>query len=106
MALLFIVPFAVHMAYKVPLCILEKGTLTPTLGDRIKKWWGAWVAQSVKRPTLGFSSDHDFMVHEIKPHIGLCTDSAEPAWGSLSLSLSLPPPQFVHMLSLSLSLSK
>ena len=28
-------------------------------------------------------------VHEFKPHIGLCADSAEPAWVSLSPSLSL-----------------
>ena len=27
-----------------------------------------------------------------KPYIGLCADSAERAWDSLSLSLSLPAP--------------
>ena len=26
-----------------------------------------------------------------RPHVRLCADSAEPAWGSFSLSLSLPP---------------
>ena len=35
-----------------------------------------------------FGSDHDLMVHEFEPHIGLCTDSLEPAWDSL---LSLCP---------------
>ena len=40
---------------------------------------GAWVAQSVKRPTLGFSSGHDLTVCEFEPHIGLCDDSTEPA---------------------------
>ena len=63
---------------------------------------GAWVAQSVKRLTLDFGSSHDLTVREFKPHVGLCTDSTEPAWDSLSLlSLSAPTP-----LTLSLSLSK
>ena len=52
---------------------------------------GAWVAQSVKRPTLGFGSCHDLMVHGIEPCIGLCADSAKPAWDSLSPVLSAPP---------------
>ena len=50
---------------------------------------GAWVAQSVKCPTLDFSSGHDLPVHEIEPCVRLCADSAEPAWDSLPLSLSL-----------------
>ena len=37
-------------------------------------------AQSVKCPTLDYSSGHDLMV-------GSCVASAEPAWDSLSLSL-------------------
>ena len=57
--------------------------------------WGAWVAQSVKHPILGFGSGHDLKVHEFKPHVGLCTDSVEPAWDlSLPLFLPLPPPTF------------
>ena len=28
-------------------------------------------------------------LHEFEPHIGPCTDHAEPAWDSLSLSVSL-----------------
>ena len=59
--------------------------------------WGAWVAQSVKCPTLDFSSGHDLRVHGFEPCIGLCADIAEPAWDSLSPSLSAPP-----LLSLSL----
>ena len=62
---------------------------------------GAWVAQSVKRLTLGFSSGRDLTVCEFEPHIGLCADSAEPAWDSVSLTLSAPP-----WLALELSLSK
>ena len=48
------------------------------------------MAQSVKRLTLDFGSDHDLTVHEFKPHVGLCTDNTEPAWDSLSLCLSPP----------------
>ena len=54
--------------------------------------------RSVKRPTLGFGSGHDLTVRGVEPHTGLCADSVEPAWDSLSLSVSAPP------LSLSLSL--
>ena len=61
---------------------------------------GAWVAQSVKQPTLDFGSGHDLTVHEIEPcFLGLCTDSIQPAWESLSPFLSAPHP-------LALSLSK
>ena len=47
-----------------------------------------WVAQSVKHLTLDFSSGHD-----LELRIGLCADSMEPAWDSLSplpLCTSLP----------------
>ena len=55
-----------------------------------------WVGQSMEHLTLDFSSGHDFRVREMEPHMGLCADSAEPAWNSLSQSLS----------ALSLTLSK
>ena len=61
---------------------------------------GAWVAQSVKHPTLDFSSDHDLMVREIKPCIRLHADTAKPAWDSLSL------PFLCLSLSLSLKINK
>ena len=51
---------------------------------------GSWVAQSVKKPTLDFSSGHN-LVHGIKSHIRLCADSVESDWDSLSPSLSAPP---------------
>ena len=54
-------------------------------------YWGAWVAQQVKCPTLGLSSGHDLMVCEFELHVGLCTDSTEPAWDSVSPSLCLSP---------------
>ena len=48
------------------------------------------MAQSVKPPTLGLAQlAHDLTVGEIEPHVGLCADSAEPAWDSFSPSLSL-----------------
>ena len=50
------------------------------------------VPQSVECPTLGFGSGRDLMVCGIEPHVGLCSDSEEPAWDSLSLPLSLPLP--------------
>ena len=48
---------------------------------------GTRVAQSVKRPTLGFGSGHDLAVRGPEPYVGLFADSAEPAWDSLSLPL-------------------
>ena len=68
--------------------------------------WGTWVAPSVKHPTLGFGSGHDLMVHEFDPHVGLHADTMEPAWNSLSLSLSLllsAPPLLSHSLSLKIN---
>ena len=52
---------------------------------------GAWVAQSIKYPTLDFGSGHDPTVPEIEPHVGLCVNSVEPAWDLLSPSFSTPP---------------
>ena len=59
--------------------------------------WGTWVTQSVKQPTLDFSSSNDLTVCEFEPHIELCADITEPAWDSVSLSLSALP----HLLALS-----
>ena len=68
---------------------------------------GAWVTQSVERLTLDFGSGHDLIVREIEPHIRFHADGAEPAWDSLSPSLSAPPLLALSVsLSLCLSLSK
>ena len=40
---------------------------------------GAWVAQSIKRPTPDFGSGHDLTLHEIGPRVRFCADSSEPA---------------------------
>ena len=58
------------------------------------------MAQLLKRPTLGFNSGHDLMVCGLEPHVGLCADSVEPAWDSLSFPLSMSLPR-LSMLSLS-----
>ena len=58
------------------------------------------MAQLVEPPALGFGSGPDLAVRGIEPHVGLCADSVEPAWVSLSPSLSAPP-----LLALSLPLS-
>ena len=52
--------------------------------------WRAWVTQSVKHQTLGFGLNHDLMVCEFEPHIGLCVDSVS-LLGILSLPLLLCP---------------
>ena len=42
--------------------------------------------------------------HEFEPLVGLCVDRVEPAWDSLSLSVSLPLPPCI--LSVSLKINK
>ena len=62
------------------------------------------MTQSVKRQTLNFGLGLDLMVPKIEPHVRLCADGAEPAWDSLSLSLSLSlcsSPARLHGLSFS-----
>ena len=49
--------------------------------------------------TLGFISGRDLIVHGFEPCIRLCADTMEPAWDSLSPSVSVPPAQG-HALSL------
>ena len=66
---------------------------------KISSMWGTWVAQLIEWSALGFGSGHDLTVHEFQSHFGLCTDSTEPAWDFVSLSLPLS-----GSLSLSLSL--
>ena len=69
----------------------------------LKEYWGTWVTQLVKHPTLDFDSGHDLTVREMEFHVRLCADSPEPAWDSLSLFLSAPP-LLVCLFSLFLSL--
>ena len=63
------------------------------------------MTQSVKCPTLDVGSGQELIVRGLEPRIRLCTDSAEPAWESLPLSLPLSlsaPP----LLALSLEINK
>ena len=61
---------------------------------------GTWVAQSVKPPPLTSAQVViSRSAGEIESCIGLCADNSEPAWDSLSPSLSAPP-----LLACSLSL--
>ena len=53
--------------------------LEPTRTVKKNKVWDTWVAQSVKCPTLSFSSGHDLTVCEFEPQVGLLTHSVEPA---------------------------
>uniref|UniRef100_A0ABI7WC15 KRAB domain-containing protein n=1 Tax=Felis catus TaxID=9685 RepID=A0ABI7WC15_FELCA len=48
-----------------------------------------WLSQ-LSHPTPNFGSGHDPVVYEIEPCVGLCAESVEPAWDSLSFSPSLP----------------
>ena len=59
------------------------------------------MALSIKHPTLGFSTGHDLTVCEIEPQVGLCTDSVEPAWDSVS-----PPLSAYTLLMLCLKINK
>ena len=74
---------------------------------KILTWAGgsAWVAQSVKHPTPDFGPGYDLAAHEMKPHVGLCINSAKPAWECLSPSLSLSAPPLLTLF-LSLKISK
>ena len=68
------------------------------------KYFRGWrqMAQSVKCLTLDFGSGYDLTVCEFEPHMGLCTDSMEPAWDSLSPSLC---PSSAHALAVSLKIN-
>ena len=65
---------------------------------------GAWVTQSVKCPLLISAQVMISWFREFQPHIGLCADSVEPAWDSLSLLFLCPYP--TRTLSLSLKIKK
>ena len=57
------------------------------------------MAQLVKCLTLDLGSGHDLTVCKLEPHNGLCADSTEPAWDSISPSFHLSPT-YAHTLSL------
>ena len=63
--------------------------------------WGAWVAQSVKRPTSAQVMISRSVSSSPASGSVLTAQSLEPASDSVSPSLSDPPP--IHVLSLSVS---
>ena len=50
---------------------------------------GAWAAQSVNHPTLGFRSGHGLAAGEFEPRTRLWVDGVETAWRSLPVCFSL-----------------
>ena len=65
------------------ICEIKRGHQEALLGQ------GAWVAQSVKRPTLDLGSGRDLTIREVEPRVQLHADSTGPAPSLLMLSLSL-----------------
>lgn len=63
---------------------------------------GCLGGSSVKRLALDFGSGHGLTVREFEPRVGLCAGGVDPAWDSLSPSVSAP----TCACSLFLSLSK
>jgi len=66
---------------------------------------GTWVAQSVKRPTLGFGSGRDLRVVRWSPASGSAL-SRESACDSLSPPLSLPTTHALSQINLFFFLKK
>ena len=76
-----------------------------TLPDIKTYFWGTSVAESVRCLISAQVMISQFVAYGIEPCVGLCADSMEPAWESLShpccsLALSLSPA------ALSLPISK
>ena len=69
---------------------------------KVSGWMPGWLSRLCIW-TLYLVSDYDLTVCEFKPRVRLCADITEPAWDSLSPSLSALP---LLSLSLSLCLSK
>ena len=65
------------------------------------------MAQLVRHQTPDFHSGHDITVREFKPYVGVCADSAELAWDSLSPShFATPPLKLLLSLSLKINIKK
>ena len=74
--------------------------------SKVNKHWGAWVAQSVGRPTSAQDMILQFVSSSPTSGSVLTARSLEPASDSVSASLSAPPPlTLCPSLSLFLSLS-
>ena len=66
----------------------DKPGIKSILGFKKRTDLGApWWLKSVKHPTFGFGSGHDFTVCEFELPIRPCADSVKSSWDSLSLPL-------------------
>ena len=72
----------------VSLCPSPARTLSLS---KINKHWGAWVAQSVERPTSAQIMISRFLSSSPASGSVLTAQSLEPAWDSVSPLLSDPP---------------
>ena len=92
----------VFTTYATPCMILtnQLSNVSFNFGIKISRPRSAWVAQLVKRLTLGFSSGHDLRVVRSSPTLGsaLSGESLSPCPCPSPCALSLS-----HVLSLSLS---
>ena len=77
----------------------QSNFLSPVLNSAFLKrnMRGAWVAQSVEHPILGFGSGHDLR-GLLRSSPASCSVMTVPVWDSLRLSISAPP-LLVHSLS-------
>ena len=80
---------------------LEQAELKCKSSFKVAWTWGAWVAQSVKRPTSAQVTISRSVSLSPESGSGLMARSLEPVSDSVSPSLSAPPP---FMLCLSLCL--
>ena len=99
--LIFLVPSIRLLGPKGRVTLSLSVSLSLSLSVSQNLFWGTWVAQLVKRPTLAQVMTSQFV--SSSPASGLMTQSLEPASDSVSpsLSLCLSP---AHALPLSLSL--
>ena len=70
----------------------EGGKMGILITDKNTDSWGAWVAQSVERPTSAQVTISRFVSSSPVSGSGLMARSLEPASDSVSPSLSAPPP--------------
>ena len=78
------------MGRKVEPSSSENGRKEERRDLKTDKFKGTWVVHSVECLTIDFGSGHDLVVHEIRPHAGLCAELRTYLGSSLSFSLSLP----------------
>ena len=79
------------VVYFISGCKRSSSGMTPLDLDTYESYKVSTGTPGLSQLTLDFSSGHDLTVREIKPCVGLCADSTEPASDSVSLSLCPSP---------------